>query len=404
MSRILIVDDEKHVVDGLKRILHSQGCPHICDGVTSAVEALRRIDEATYDAIISDVSMPGVDGVEFLARLKGNPEGRHIPVIMLTGHTDAAARRTALQLGAYDFISKPADPAELMARLDNAIRLKDYQDRLRRQNDIMERQLMQAQKMEVVGLLASGIVHDLNNILAGIVGHTELAAIQAGDDTPIQKNLKNALESADHATKLVQQILALGRAPSHAAVESDLGVEVNDSMRLLGAVIPSAVQIEWTPPDTQYTVPIEPTQVHQIVMNLCTNAVHAMNGQGCLRVAVASVDVDLETSATIELPGPGTYAVLTIGDNGCGMDEDTVGKIFDPFFTTKPVGKGTGIGLSVVRRILEHQGGAITVQSTPREGTTFQVYLPQRDVELPTEEHVDEGELHVGPKAHSLCR
>lgn len=376
MSRVLFVDDEQSVIDGLKRMLKAQGFQHECVGVTSATEAMEQLNSHDVDVVVSDVRMPAMDGVELLARIKGSADLQHIPVIMLTGYSDADAKRTAIHLGAYDFINKPADASELVARLENAIRMKRYEDTLRDQNAIMERQLIQAQKMEVIGLLASGLVHDLNNILGSIIGYTELASLSAKDNPDLQRHLNGAAESGEHAAKLVRQILNLGRHADCDDRQCDLAVEVDDSLRLLSAAVPSTVDILWNKASSPMTADIESTQVHQVLMNLCTNAVHAMEGKGRLTVSLREIDIDSTRAAELGLTRNGIHAQLTVEDTGPGIAAETITHIFEPFFTTKPKGKGTGIGLSVVQRIVDNHGGAIDVVSAPGQGATFHIYLP----------------------------
>ncbi|GAB4317520.1 MAG: hypothetical protein Kow0074_06160 [Candidatus Zixiibacteriota bacterium] len=376
MSRVLFVDDEPHVLDGLKRMLRGQGFKHECIGVVSAKDAIDLLSRELFDVVVSDVRMPDMDGVELLARIKGSESWQHIPVIMLTGYSDTDAKRTVMHLGAYDFINKPADGSELVARLENAMRLKRYEDTLRDQNAILERQLIQAQKMEVVGLLASGLAHDLNNILGAIVGHTELARLSAKDDLQLQQYLSSAAESSEHAINLVRQILNLGRQIDSENRTCDLASEIHDSLRLLSAAFPSKIHIQWEKPATAMRADIDSTQVHQILMNLCTNAVQAMDGEGTLTVRLGAMDIDPMRAAELGLPRGGRYARLSVADTGPGISGEIIQQIFDPFFTTKPKGKGTGIGLSVVKRIIENHEGVVNVASAPEHGATFNIYLP----------------------------
>jgi signal transduction histidine kinase len=289
-----------------------------------------------------------------------------------------------------------------MARLDNAIRLKSYQDDLRNQHDIMERQLIQAQKMEVIGLLASGLAHDLNNILGSIVGYTELAGTYASDERHLKDYLRHASESADHAGKLVQQILNLGRMSDVNTSPSDLEEMIGDSVRLLRAAIPDSVAAEWRGTATAVRVNIDPTHIHQVLMNLCTNAVHAMPHGGTIRIGLELVDVDPTRTAELGLTAAGRYAKLSVCDTGSGMDADTLSHIFDPFFTTKPKGKGTGIGLSVVQRIVEHNRGAICAASEPGSGTTFDIFWPLAAQTSETTSDAEKGVTNAGQEAHSV--
>jgi signal transduction histidine kinase len=364
MSRVLFVDDEPNVLAGLKRMLHGEEPEFECVGVTSAAAALEQTARGDVDVVISDIRMPGMDGIDLL--------------IMLTGHADADARRLALQLGAYDFLNKPADPHELTARLRNALRLKSYEDQLRSQNDTLERQVFELQKLEVIGVLASGVAHDLNNMLGSISGHTELAALGLEDSTPARGHLQLVLDSVDHATKLVQQILTLGRRPELARQVCDLGVIVDDCLKLLGVSVTGNVRIDRVNSGEESRVLADPTQIRQVVMNICINAIQAMDGEGTLRITMEAQELDVVEAAQRGDILQGRYYRLSIADTGHGMDAATLTRIFEPFFTTKGPGRGTGLGLPVADKIVRNHGGRITVESVPGAGTTFHIYLPMR--------------------------
>jgi signal transduction histidine kinase len=398
MSHVVFVDDDPHVLAALERAVHLREKTWPCESFTSAAAALVRIAQGDIDVVVSDVRMPGMDGVEFLLRLKGDPRTQHVPVIMLTGHADSGSKRSALELGAYDFVTKPADPEDLWARLCNAVRLKSYEDRLREQNSILERQLIQSQRMEVVGLLASGIFHDLNNILQSVIGRTELAACETEAMDQVQQNLKLALASAEHARRLARQILSLGRPTAAPREAHDLGALIDESLHLLAFAIPQNIRVAWDRPPVSAPLNADATQIHQIVMNLCTNAVQAMPGGGTLKVSLDVVEVDPSAAPELEEATPGTYARLGIADTGTGMDPSTCEQIFDPFFTTKEPGRGTGVGLSVVQRIVRNHGGVVTVDSTPGQGTSFFVHLPCTGAEIP-DRAMDKGGTHVGQEA-----
>ena len=384
MSRVVFVDDDPHVLAALVRAVHARDKTWPCERFTSAAAALARAQAGDIDAVVADVRMPGMDGIEFLARLKGDPRTQHVPVIMLTGHADMENKRSALELGAYDFVTKPADPEELWARLRNAVRLKSYEDRLREQNSILERQLTQSQRMEVVGLLASGIFHDLNNVLQSIIGRTQLAALKTDTMEQVQQDLKMALASAEHATRLTRQILSLGRPTDAPATVQDLVALIDESLQLLRVATPQNVRVHWDQPPNPVALAVDATQIHQILMNLCLNAAQAMPEGGTLTIALDIIRWDATEAGEHEDAPPGTYARLSVTDTGVGMDDATREQIFDPFFTTKGPGRGTGIGLSVVQRIVHNHGGFITVDSTPGQGTSFSVHLPCADRETAT--------------------
>lgn len=385
MIKLLFVDDEPNVLDGLKRSLRSQTIDFEFEGVTSAKEVLKRVQETEFDVIVSDIRMPQMNGLELLAELKNNLKTRHIPVIMLTGCAEKELKSKAIELGAYDFVNKPADPQELASRLNNAFGMKSYEDQLREQNIILERQLIQAQKMELIGILASEVAHDLNNILQCISGHAELAASYTDNIDQIRKHTQQARESGLHAINLVQQILQLGRGLHSKSKLPNLADMIDESLSLMSIMIPEGVRLVWSKPLIDGCVNSDSTQIYQILANLCKNAVHAMNGAGTLTIALDRVPAIPEFHKNPGISDQGPYYRVEVSDRGPGIEASILDNIFKPFYTAKPAGKGTGIGLAVVARIVKNIGGTIKVESTIGEGTTFIIYLPC--VPCPDEEY-----------------
>ena len=379
MQRILFVDDEPNVVRSLKRVVRSHNIDAEAHGVRSAVEALEYIEKQPVDLIVADVMMPGMDGIELLTRLKGNPDTQHIPVIMLTAQIDGSVKNVAIELGAVEFVNKPADPDELAARLRNVLRLKTYQNQLVEQNRILAAQVVKAQKMEIAGLLASGIAHDLNNILSSILGKTELALVKL-QDQDIQRQLEAVIGATQHAGKMVRQILRLGRTDDTTGGTTEPGVVIDECLELLRVSVPNGISIEWEKPQEASRVGLNATALYQVVMNLAINAVHAMGKTGTLRITLQLEQLGLVEVARYEGVGPGDFVCMTLGDTGPGIDPDIRDRLFEPFFTTKEIGKGTGIGLSVVDRIVRDAGGFVTVESTTGEGTAFSIHMPTAGV------------------------
>jgi PAS domain S-box-containing protein len=242
----------------------------------------------------------------------------------------------------------------------------------------LERQLRQAQRMEALGTLAGGIAHDFNNILAAILGYTELALYDLPPGTHTWHNLQEVLTAGRRAKDLVQQILTFSRQTEQERKPVPFNSIVKEVLRLLRASLPSTIEIRQDISPEVITVLADPTQIHQVLMNLCANAEYAMRDTGgILDVRLASVIVD---ATVVEAPPtlpPGPYARLTIRDTGGGMPPEVLERIFEPFFTTKGVREGTGMGLAVVHGIITSHEGAIMVTSTPGQGTTFEVYLPR---------------------------
>ncbi|RMF20203.1 MAG: response regulator, partial [Deltaproteobacteria bacterium] len=256
-------------------------------------------------------------------------------------------------------------------------------------------QLRQSQKMESLGVLAGGIAHDFNNILGAIIGSTELAIGKVDPESRVHRNLERVLTGANRAKELVRQILAFSRQQSSEAQATDLGAVAEEAMTLARASIPTTIELVRDIEPNCPPVFADGTQLHQIIMNLCTNAYHAIGkGSGTITVGVHSEEFG-EDCAEAGVPKPGRYVHLSVTDTGCGMDEETKSKIFDPFFTTKGVGEGTGLGLSVVHGIVTKSGGAISVDSEPGKGTTFHIYLPVCE-EARTEQDEDDETVSTG--------
>ena len=244
----------------------------------------------------------------------------------------------------------------------------------------LETQLRQAHKMEAMGTLAGGIAHDFNNILGAVLGYTELAMYKSRDGKDNRQDLEKVLAAGERAKNLVSQILSFSRQSDHERKPVQIVPILTEALTLLRASIPANIEIRTDLPDNLANVSADATQIHQVLMNLCTNAAHAMGETGgILGVSVKSVflgESDVVRHADL-VPGPSQR--LTVSDTGYGMDPVTMERIFDPFFTTKGRGEGSGMGLSVVHGIVKSHGGAVLVYSEPGKGTTFNLFFPELD-------------------------
>ena len=248
----------------------------------------------------------------------------------------------------------------------------------------LETQLQQAQKMEAIGTLAGGIAHDFNNILAAVLGYTEMALADAESGSDIHSNIQEVLTAGNRAKDLVKQILAFSRQAEQELKPVQVALIVKEAIKLLRASIPSTIDINCNI-DSKSATLADPIQIHQVLMNLCTNADHAMRDTGgTLEVGLTDVAVKSESKARKLDISPGDYLCLKISDTGHGMSAAVKERIFDPFFTTKDRDKGTGMGLAVVHGIVKSHGGAIAVHSEPGQGTRFDVYLPVIRAEVKT--------------------
>ena len=246
----------------------------------------------------------------------------------------------------------------------------------------LEDQLRQAQKMESIGTLAGGIAHDFNNALTPIMVQAELAKLTIPADNPVQEGLDEIMKAGHRAKELVKQILTFSRQADQQRTALALTPLVKENLQLLRSLIPSTIEIRQDIAEDSCTVLADPTQMQQIIMNLCTNASQAMQEMGSvMEVGLKPVDLDEEEAKEYPNIEAGSYVILTVSDMGTGIAPELVEKIFDPFFTTKPMGEGTGMGLSVVHGIVRSHGGDITVQSEPGQGSTFTVLLPRLEQE-----------------------
>ncbi len=240
----------------------------------------------------------------------------------------------------------------------------------------LEVQLQQAQKMEAIGTLAGGIAHDFNNILFPVLGHTEILLEDIPEDTPIHDRLKKIYKGSIRARDLVKQILTFSRQERFELKTMQLQPVIHEALKFIRSTIPTTIDIVQDIRENCSSVRADATQIHQIVMNLATNAAHAMdNAGGKLKVSLEEIRMDGGDATHLDMK-PGSYVCLRVADTGTGIDKELIGKIFDPFFTTKAKGKGTGMGLSVVHGIVDQMNGSIQAFSEPGRGTEFKVYFP----------------------------
>ncbi len=244
---------------------------------------------------------------------------------------------------------------------------------------VMEGRLRQAQRMEAIGTLAGGIAHDFNNVLGAIMGHVDIARRKVPEESSVGENLAAVMTASNRARDLVQQILTSCRQVEQSKKPVKVDFVVNEALGLLRASFPAKIDINT---DINRCGPIlgDPTQIHQVVMNLCTNALHALEETGgILSVGLSPVTVEEEETAGEQHPEPGNYNLFMVHDTGPGIKPHLLERIFEPYFTTKPKSKGTGLGLSVVHGIVKAHDGEIIAESEESRGTLFKVYLPCMD-------------------------
>jgi len=310
-------------------------------------------------------------------RKRGYPEGhavlqRFLSVPVFFEGRIVAVVAVANKDSSYD----QADVRQLTLLLDGVwkIVLLKEAEAARRE---LERRMQQVQRLESLGVLASGMAHDFNNLLGAMVGYTEMVQEKlekALPASPVQAHLKNVLLAGQRASELVQQLLALGRQGDGSPQACDLGRVTADTLKFSRATLPKHIEICQVLPTGPVEVLLDPALAQQILLNLCSNAAQAMTGAG----GTLTVTVTEEAPEGRAHPD-GSWGCLVVTDSGCGMSPEIVERIFDPFFSTRPPGQGTGLGLSVVHGLVTSCGGQIQVQSEPGRGSSFRVFLPRRD-------------------------
>jgi PAS domain S-box-containing protein len=349
----------------------------LTDGILYASPAITRVLGYTIDDLrgreVVDLIHPEdrERALKLRAELMGSPGKVSVDEAKVL-HKDGSWRW--IELTRSNLLDEPSVRAVVMNFRDITERKQAEAERLR-----LEQRLRQAEKMEAVGRLAGGIAHDFNNILGGILGYAELLAENAPAGSPLKRYADNVLTGANRAGSLVEQILSYSRSQRGKRAPVEFAAIVAETLELVRGSLPQGVRLVSELPAGPLHVIGDPTQLHQVTMNLCTNAIHAIGENGTLRVGLASVAVPADRALAHTTLHAGAYACLTVEDSGTGMDEVTLARVFEPFFTTKQVGKGTGLGLSLVYGIVVDSGGGIDVASTPGAGSRFTIYLPRVD-------------------------
>ncbi len=362
MERILFVDDEQFVLDGFKRLLRDYRDKWQIEFALNGKIALQMVEEQDFDVIITDIRMPEMPGLELLECLQNNENTKKIPVVVLTGDHDRTLKRKALELGAVDLLNKPVNKEDLVARINNVLKLKEYQDIILEKNRALEKQLVISQKMDLVGVMAAGAVHDLSNLLSIIVGYSNLLIEEDLLDKIEISSMEKIRKAGEKASALANQILKFSRLDEKISI-INVGDLIDDIISIVATAAAEDIKIVWEKPKENIFMRSNAVKLQQVLLNLCINAIHAMEDSGgCLTITLHPIEHDIIR--------------IDVQDNGVGMDEETLKKIYTPLFTTKENGKGAGLGLFVVKHILNDYNGKIEVESEKGEGTVFKIFFP----------------------------
>ena len=338
------------------------------------------------EACLAVTGVSAREGMEDPSRILRNIHPQDAPEYHARVRESAASLKPSHQLlrylkdGGYVWIETHSTPERLPDGstlwdgffLDVTERKRAEEDRQR-----LQEQLNQSRKMESVGRLAGGVAHDFNNMLGVILGRADLALAQTEPHTPLAEDLREIRQAAERSADLTRQLLAFARKQTVVPRVVDLNAAVEGMLKMLRRIIGEGVELDWRPGADLGLLRMDPSQIDQILANLCVNARDATEGSG--RVGIRTEAVTLAPGSPVLQEGgePGDYVVLSVSDDGCGMTPEALSRLFEPYYTTKEAGRGTGLGLATIYGIVRQNGGQIQVQSEPQVGTTFRVYLPR---------------------------
>lgn len=378
---ILSIEDDPLVRKAL--VAYLQGCGYTVLEAEDGVEGLEIFRRAHPDLVLTDLCLPKLDGLHVLSTIMD--ESPETPVIIASGMGTLGDAIKALKLGARDYVTKPISDMKLVKfaveRALERVKLveenKKYQKYLEEEVQKKTAELQQAHKLEAIGTLAGGIAHDFNNILATIMGFTELALLKTDKNSDIVENLNHVLKASNRAKDLVLQILTFSRKAETDRRPIQASLVIKEALRLMQATLPATVELIQHISANTTSILANPTEIHQVLANLCTNAFHALpDEQGTITVKLDEYTISEHNPLDLKNGQVGDYLRLVVSDTGCGMTQETLNNIFDPFFTTKEKGRGTGLGLSVVHGIVTGCKGSVNVESEFGHGTVITVLLP----------------------------
>lgn len=395
---VLLVEDNEDHLELIQRSFENLGEFTILTAGT-ITKAKQILGASRVDLVITDWRLPDGEGQELFPQEDNPPYA----LIIMTSHGNEQLAVEVMKHGAMDYVVKNPDTLANLAFLANRT-LREWDHILERrraeeENEVLQKQLNQAQKLEAIGTLAGGIAHDFNNILSGIMGYADLSLMRMEQDSELGKNITEIKKACIRAADLVRQILTFSRQSEPEIKPTQLQFVVKEALKLMRGTIPATVEIVSDIEATCPPVMADNTQIHQVITNLCTNGYHALGPEGgTLSVGIKPLALGPEGwPGHPEIPSR-TYVQLWVEDSGSGIPPEIMDRIFEPFFTTKGPGKGTGLGLSTVHGIITRMKGFILLSSELGKGTRFDILLPPVVTEAPAmvERETVQGALAAG--------
>ena len=413
--RIVLADDNEDLRGYICRLLVARGydVEPVADGV-AALDALRA---RRPDILVTDVMMPRLDGFGLLRAVREDASLRELPVVLLSARAGEEAKVEGLGAGADDYLTKPFSARELLARVSaniamakmrgeaaEAVRaseaaLRELNEQLEsrvqqaiEQREQAEAALRQSQKMEAVGQLTGGIAHDFNNLLAGISGSLQMTEARLGQGRldAVRRYVDAAQGAANRAAALTQRLLAFSRRQTLDPKPTNLNRSIADMEEFVRRSCGPNIAIEVVGAVGLWTVRVDQNQLENALLNLCINARDAMPDGGRLTIGTANKWLDERAARERDIPS-GQYVSLSVTDTGVGMSKETIDRAFEPFFTTKPLGRGTGLGLSMIYGFVRQSEGQVRVYSEVGQGTTISLYFPRYHGEAPARTAAEDG-------------
>lgn len=387
--RVLAVDDSEDDILLLSRELRRNGYDLHIDRVETPEAIAASLDNGTWDIILADYHLPLFSGLEALKMVQ--ERGLDLPCIIVSGVIGEEMAVAAMKAGAYDYIMKD-NLTRLCPTIDRALQ----ETLIRQERRRLEDQLLQAQKMEAVGLLAGGVAHDFNNILTAIMGYASLLQSLMSTDDPLQTYVNQIITASVRAASLTHSLLAFSRKQVLNIEPVNVNETIEDITTLLSRIMGEDIDVRTDLSTSPLFVLADKGQLEQVLMNLATNSRDVMPEGGSFVISTEMVELDDSYAEFGEYVPPGKYVSISVTDTGCGMDEETRQKIFEPFFTTKEAGRGTGLGLAIVYGIIKQHKGFIEVIASRGKGTAFRLLLPMVEERAETGGYATGGRMAGG--------
>jgi signal transduction histidine kinase len=379
MKKILVISNKNDDLNTISTFLEDLIPDCLVIPAQSGIAGIESAKAESPEMVLLDLEIGEIDRYEVCRTLKSEENTKHIPILLITDiQSDPKSYVKGLEAGAAGFLGKPIDKAGLAVQVNMVLRIST----LEKEKAELKKQLQQAQKMESIGTLAGGIAHEFNNILFPIIGYTEMCMYDVSEDSKTRKNLASVLKAADRAKDLIQQIQNFSTKGEQKRKPLKIQYIIKETLKLLRASLPATIEVRHEIDSTCGPVAADPSEIQQVLMNLCTNAYQVMEEKGGeLEISLQEMDhAHSDLSFEIDL-SPGRYLKLTVKDTGPGFEQTEVKHILDPQHLTNGRNEGAGMGLNIVHEIIRSYKGMTCISSDPDKGTTIDVYLPLMDTQ-----------------------